>query len=576
MNSLDLNIIEFLADVPLPNFQEINEALLTGKDHFDKHGMRGNNPYFLRLKKRRCNISSDQDLNEFNDYQLVERAKKAFSLFESIARDYDPAYPVKLVQGNLKAHGGPFVYKGVSFSSFDGHHRLVVAKALGIETIPAVTVDLSLIRTPYEKPLEMLALMRESNGAILEYTQTIANIVIDIRKRLTEGRKKNISTDLMWETQYPYPARLKVVIVGAENPVGAIFLAQALPHTHFIAIGNDEFVKQGTELRDSLGAHLDNLFLLRNRKLTGPFSFKTVFVNMGNNRVEWEGLNNWIYEKKNAQITPSQTYEFHYNVPQRRVIPYPLFVNHRDKFIFRPIPKVATTSLYLWYLGTLGLNSIPVRYPLHGFLYVNKEFFWVLDQSLLENEDYFKFVFIRNPFARLVSAYLGKIVLKESNFQNITMNSNGLREIEHIQKQKGRPINHEKGVTFREFVEYLTEVDPLEMDPHWRPQSLYWQDKIFGELHFDFVGRIENMIDDFALISKRLKIDIPLSKSNCIHYDKVQVKCVADCSASELRQMGQFPVYQDFYTTELVQQVKQIYQKDIELYGSKLLYPLNE
>ena len=91
---------------------------------------------------------------------------------------------------------------------------------------------------------------------------------------------------------------------------------------------------------------------------------------------------------------------------------------------------------------------------------------------LLSNSDYFIFCFVRNPYTRLLSAYLDKIV-------------NGSPHKKSILIAMGEdPSNLDKEITFSEFVDVVCDLPIIDMDVHWRPQ--YYQ--TFNDLiNFDFI-----------------------------------------------------------------------------------------
>ncbi len=71
-------------------------------------------------------------------------------------------------------------------------------------------------------------------------------------------------------------------------------------------------------------------------------------------------------------------------------------------------------------------------------------------------EGRFVFSFVRNPYARLRSAYLNKIVQPQKRGQH--RENAGFRRNQLPQ--------------FRDFVLAVCEQAPAEQDPHWRPQAL--------------------------------------------------------------------------------------------------------
>lgn len=94
------------------------------------------------------------------------------------------------------------------------------------------------------------------------------------------------------------------------------------------------------------------------------------------------------------------------------------------------------------------------------------------------------FCFVRNPYARVLSAYLDKMGL--SHLVAIFGPKLGIAE-----------EDLDKPVSFREFLERVARQAPEDMDVHWRPQT-YLYDRLEPAVGFDFVGAFETFDDDFA------------------------------------------------------------------------------
>jgi len=104
-------------------------------------------------------------------------------------------------------------------------------------------------------------------------------------------------------------------------------------------------------------------------------------------------------------------------------------------------------------------------------------------------EGFFCFTFVRNPYDRLLSAYLSKLVAAESK--------SPYREI-------GRAIRtrHGKGdLSFRAFCDYLAAEGPYG-NPHWYPQCDYVD--AVGAERVSFVGRVENIAHDIAHVARTI------------------------------------------------------------------------
>ncbi len=94
----------------------------------------------------------------------------------------------------------------------------------------------------------------------------------------------------------------------------------------------------------------------------------------------------------------------------------------------------------------------------------------------------FVFSFVRNPYGRLRSAYLNKIVQRQ---------------------KKGRFREHagfdaDTCPSFRDFILSICAQDPATHNPHWRLQALNLS---VDRVRFDFIGRLERFSEDWARLA---------------------------------------------------------------------------
>lgn len=135
-------------------------------------------------------------------------------------------------------------------------------------------------------------------------------------------------------------------------------------------------------------------------------------------------------------------------------------------------------------------------------------------------DDLFKFVVVRNPFSRTLSAYLEKI--------------------ERRAEQKGRQTS------FREFLEQARD-GALYSNAHWAPQS----DLLLIPVEkFDYIGKVESLEHDLAVIKHRIRPDQPLPVTSARGH--------ATGASSKLAR---------YYEPDLIDMVRQLYQRDFELFG---------
>ena len=174
---------------------------------------------------------------------------------------------------------------------------------------------------------------------------------------------------------------------------------------------------------------------------------------------------------------------------------YNYLIDHNKEFIYYVTPKCASRTFFDIF-NFKGGEERPLS---------------------LKHEEYFSWTFVRNPYARVVSAYQNKVVDK---FQS------GLDEFRHL-------------TSFKDFVQAISEIDINKADRHIRPMNTFFPESI------SYVGKLENLNCDFDFICD--KINLP--KVNLPHLNKSLSKD-----------------YTEYYNTETQSIVKKIYSKDLDLF----------
>jgi hypothetical protein len=186
---------------------------------------------------------------------------------------------------------------------------------------------------------------------------------------------------------------------------------------------------------------------------------------------------------------------------------------YSTRTIFIHIPKTAGVSLVKSIFGHVTLEG-------HRSVSFYKQVFGT------RYSDFFTFTIVRNPWDRLYSAY--KFL------------------------QKGGINIHDKNAfethlsTYKDFEDFvlkgLNEKIIWEI-MHLIPQYEFVCDKN-GKIIVDYVGKFENLKESADEINDILKLDFELK-----HHNKTDNKD-----------------YKDIYTTEMIEKVHQIYQKDIDIF----------
>lgn len=177
-------------------------------------------------------------------------------------------------------------------------------------------------------------------------------------------------------------------------------------------------------------------------------------------------------------------------------------IDHERKFIFVHVPKT-------------GGNSVKKALGMIG--HEHKRF----SLCVKTNPEYFTFAFTRNPWDRCVSAFT-------------YLEGGGMN--------KGDRDGYERyihGLTFREFL-FKYKDRPCITQHHFRPQN----NILDGDL--DFIGKVENMQEDFDTICDKIGITRQtLPRKNTTKHKH----------------------YTEFYDDETREIVAKLYAKDIERFG---------
>ncbi|WP_461518999.1 sulfotransferase family 2 domain-containing protein [Porticoccus sp.] len=187
---------------------------------------------------------------------------------------------------------------------------------------------------------------------------------------------------------------------------------------------------------------------------------------------------------------------------------YNITVSYEKKFMWYRVAKVGTRTIFN-HLKESGVNldvehASWLHYPVSSF------------------EDYFKFAFVRNPWDRLASCWRNKVL--ESNYFQL------------------KDSEYEKMRSFDNFVDFVSGFNVDNCDRHLRLQSA-----LIDLNMVDYLGRMETFADDVRYVFRRLGLpDKDIVSKNVTAAKKT---------------------YQEYYNSQTVEKVAQIYRKDIQLFG---------
>jgi hypothetical protein len=195
-----------------------------------------------------------------------------------------------------------------------------------------------------------------------------------------------------------------------------------------------------------------------------------------------------------------------------------MIISESKKYIFIHVPKTAGMSIRGILTDKQNMPEVEgiYNYYLYRFMaHVNA----IKAKKRLGDifDNYFKFAFIRNPFDRLVSMY----------FSNKQLGNEWIKEFD----------------TFEKFINGLIGGE-VKKYRHYESLSYYLVDKD-NNITVDFIGKYENLENDFGKISNILGLTGNIPKINTSEHDN----------------------YRKYYNHTTKELVYKYYQKDFELFG---------
>ncbi|MCH5375255.1 MAG: sulfotransferase family protein [Planctomycetes bacterium] len=198
-----------------------------------------------------------------------------------------------------------------------------------------------------------------------------------------------------------------------------------------------------------------------------------------------------------------------------------ILVSHEPRFVWIAVAKVASMVMHDAITKKLGIAfndwhacSVPSTAEVAGM------------------NDYFRFGFVRDPWARLFSCYRDKIVGPTVRDQPFILGRFGLVP----------------GMPFADFVRRVAEIPDEQADGHFVSQffALSFQ----GQPVVDYIGRFENLPADWDHVRQRFGLD-PLPWA----------------PVGSARPRLDFQWHRSCYTPELVALVRERYAADIQHFG---------
>lgn len=227
----------------------------------------------------------------------------------------------------------------------------------------------------------------------------------------------------------------------------------------------------------------------------------------------------------------------------RRLMDVLFFVSLKHRYLYAQAPKVASSTLNRRLIA-LELQGSGISYDetaLHLAPYrsVHVRVFQMPKPMLVKcffGPGTFRFCFVRDPYARVLSAYLDKVGYKQDPAAAV---------FDHFGRDRTAP---DTSVSFAEFVAFL-EAQRGQIGAwniHWRPLARLLRPDL---IPYDLIGRLENFEADFAAVSARIG------------------QTPAGDAVAAPHQTGAAERIGDFYTPDLRARVAALYAEDFATFG---------
>ena len=218
-------------------------------------------------------------------------------------------------------------------------------------------------------------------------------------------------------------------------------------------------------------------------------------------------------------------------------------VSDKHRFVYLATPKVATTSILTTLMPLFDFGDSEGSVHSSGGIHssfnhsphqIDKANFLAGMGSKYHH--YFKFTFVRNPWDRLVSCYANKITEGQAETR--------------LKKRKYGDVTLRGDMTFKEFAEAVCRIPDEVSNVHWRSQHItVCDDGLEKNILANFVGRFENLAEDFQFVAKEIGLD----RAELMHLAKAKPR-------------KGYP-YRDFYDERLARMVGERYREDADLFG---------
>lgn len=253
------------------------------------------------------------------------------------------------------------------------------------------------------------------------------------------------------------------------------------------------------------------------------------------------------------------------------------------KLLICTIPKNGCSTIKGWFLKAVNAPT-DTGYDVHaqcrGFYSLNCHPPEVAEKAFNE---FYSLVFMRDPFSRIASAFVDKFIgpgqhelfepVREA-IEEVHRLSGAKVEIDTtaavqftsqtLDVPASSTVAYRRGISFREFVDYLAASPDDHLDNHFRSQAAF----IAGR-RISHIGRIEDLSRTLPIIARRLGLSAPDPGEHHRNADSPgDGAFYGDTLSRELHRRGIRPTAESLYDGEIRAVVRRRFHRDFELFQS--------
>ena len=179
--------------------------------------------------------------------------------------------------------------------------------------------------------------------------------------------------------------------------------------------------------------------------------------------------------------------------------------------LYCSIPKVASTMIKGIFAKMTGFTGELHHNSVHNETYLESIGLHYLSRYSAESiqdklKHYFKFMVVRHPFERIISAYRDKFQTRNPFTQHFQQKYGRkiIREFRHNATDES--LRYGNDVRFEEFIQYIISMSKhgTRLNPHWRP---YTEICFPCLIHYDYIGKLNSLQWDMKYILTKFDND---------------------------------------------------------------------